>query len=297
MTATALTPAAATEGPIRPGPPLWLGRAGRVTLNAVAVGGFIYLFLPIFEIVRFSFNEPKSKNNIVWNRFTLENWGDPFQSDELNSALWKSLQIGFWAMLASTVMGSLVAIAMSRYRFRGGAIVNLLLVLPLTTPEIVLGASLLNMFVKYRDAPGGYFEQRGFATVLISHTMFCVSFVALTVKARVRGFDWTLEDAAMDLGARPLRVFFRVTFPLILPGILAAGLLAFSLSLDDFIITSFTSGQFLTFPLYLQGAIQKGIPPQIQVLASLILVVSLAIIGLGTLWRVYREGRLAARTT
>jgi spermidine/putrescine transport system permease protein len=266
------------------GVPRWLGRAGSIALNVYAVLGFVYLFAPIFVIVLFSFNQPRGKFNLVWQRFTFDNWAHPFEKHELTQALTKSVQIAVLATIVATILGALIALALARYRFRGGAIVNLLLVLPLTTPEIVLGASLLNLFVKTDT-------QRGFATILIAHIMFCVSFVALTVKARVRGFDWTLEDAAMDLGAPPWRTFRRVTLPLIIPGILAAGLLSFSLSIDDYIVTTFTAGPTVTFPLQIAGAFQREISPQINVLASMILVVSVTLLAVGTLFGARREGR------
>jgi spermidine/putrescine transport system permease protein len=198
----------------------------------------------------------------------------------------KSLQIAFFASLIATVMGSMIAIALSRYRFRGGAVVNMLLILPLTTPEICLGSSLLTLFLIYRH-PG-----LGFFTILIAHVMFCVSFVALTVKARIRGFDWTLEDAAMDLGAPPFRTFRKVTMPLIMPGIIAAFMLSFSLSIDDYIITVFNSGSTVTFPIEIFNEQKVAVPPQIDVLASMILFVSIALIGGGTAFRLIRENRL-----
>ena len=282
MTSPTITPPAA-NGPrqaVLPGRgiPPWLGRAGSWFLNVFALLGFVYLFAPIFVTVLFSFNQPKSKFNLVWQGFTFENWLHPFARSSLTDALVESLKVAAVSTLAATIMGSLIAIALSRYRFRGGAIINLLLVLPLTTPEIVMGASLLNLFVDRG-------VQRGFWTIVIAHVMFSVSFVALTVKARIRGFDWTLEDAAMDLGAPPLRTFRKVTFPLILPGILAAGLLSFSLSIDDYIITTFTAGQTITFPLQIAGAFQREISPQINVLASMILLVSVGLLAVGTLVR------------
>jgi spermidine/putrescine transport system permease protein len=182
------------------------------------------------------------------------------------------------------VLGSLIAIALVRYRFKGGTLVDLLLVLPLTTPEIVLGASLLSLFLDLN-------WQRGFWTIVIAHVLFCTSFVALTVKARIRGFDWTLEDAAMDLGAPPWRTFRRVTLPLITPGIIAAGLLSFALSIDDFIITFFNAGSTETFPLRIFGASRTEIPPQINVLATVILVASVGVMLAGVLVRAALEGR------
>ena len=283
MSAPAYAQVAPGGAAVRPGGvPPWLGRLGSRPLNAYAVLGFAYLFAPIVVIVLFSFNAPRGKFNLVWQHFTLDSWSHPFAKRELTDALVKSLQVALIATVVATILGTLIAIALARYRFRGGALVGLLLVLPLTTPEIVMGASLLNLFVK-TDV------QRSFWTIVIAHIMFSVSFVALTVKARIRGFDWTLEDAAMDLGARPWRTFRKVTLPLIVPGILAAALLSFSLSIDDFIITTFTSGQEVTFPLQIAGAFQREISPQINVLATMILVVSVGLMGGGSYLKARRE--------
>jgi spermidine/putrescine transport system permease protein len=251
---------------------------GRIALTVYALLGFVYLFVPIAFIIAFSFNDPEGRFNLVWQGFTLDNWLNPFAEEELTDAMLYSLRIAALSTVAATVLGSLIAIAISRYDFRGKAGIDLLLVLPLTTPEIVLGASLANIFLDI-----GF--NRGTSTIWIAHVMFSVSFVALTVKARIRGFDWNLEDAAADLGAGPWRTFRLVTFPLILPGIIAAGLLSFALSLDDFIITFFTAGSQNTFPLQVWGGSRNGTPPQINVLASLVLVVSVAIIGLGSVWQ------------
>ncbi|MEK7411152.1 MAG: ABC transporter permease, partial [Actinomycetota bacterium] len=200
--------------------------------------------------------------------------------------LWVSLRIGAVSTIISTILGSLIAVALSRYKFRGSEGINLFLVLPLTTPEIVLGSSLATLFL------GQNFVEFGFVTIVIAHIMFQVSFVALTVRARIRGFDWTLEQAAQDLGASPLRTFWKVTFPLILPGILAAGLLAFALSIDDFIITFFNAGSTVTFPLQIYGAARVRIPPQINVLASMILFASVTILLIGTITGARRQASM-----
>jgi len=250
---------------------------GRIAINVVAGLGLLYLFTPIFFIIAFSFNKPNGNFNIAWQSFTFDNWLNPFAEKSLTSALWKSLEIAAISTLISTVLGSLIALALSRYAFKGSSSINLFLVLPLTTPEIVLGSSLATLFL------GQNFIDFGMTTIIIAHIMFQVSFVALTVRARIRGFDWTLEQAAQDLGASPFRTFTKVTFPLILPGILAAGLLAFALSIDDFIITFFNSGSIQTFPLQIYGASRVRIPPQINVLASMILFLSVAILMTGTI--------------
>ncbi|MGZ8690720.1 MAG: ABC transporter permease, partial [Aeromicrobium sp.] len=176
------------------------------------------------------------------------------------------------------ILGTLVAVALVRQRFRGSKTVDTFLVLPLTSPEVVMGAALLTLFLDF-DWPAGY------TTILLSHIAFEVSFIAMTVRARVRGFDWTLEDASLDLGAGPARTFFKVTLPLIVPGIVAAAMLSFALSLDDFIITYFVSGSTVTYPLYVNAAVKAAVPPQINVLATAILLVSLILLAVGTLWR------------
>lgn len=270
-------------------PPPWMRSFGSRLLNVYAGLALLYLFIPIFVVVAFSFNDPKGRFNLVWQSFTLDNWKDPFAIPELVDAFLFSLKIAAIATLIAVIFGALVSLSLTRYRFRGSGAVNMLLVLPLTTPEIVLGASLGGLFI-LQTYPPPVPQALGQTTIVIAHVMFCVSFVALTVKARLRGFDWTLEEAAMDLGAGPLRVFRTVTLPLMMPGILAAALLSFALSLDDFVITLFTSSpDDVTFPLYIYGARQRALPPQINVLATMILVVSVVLLASGTLWGRIRE--------
>lgn len=251
---------------------------GDVFLRIVAGLVLLYLFLPIFVIVLFSFNKPAGKFNYTWQGFTLENWLDPFKYPPLTDALKLSLNVAAVSTAVAIVLGTLVAIALVRQRWRGQRAVDTFLVLPLTAPEVVMGAALLTLFLDF-DQPAGY------VTILLSHIAFEVSFIAMTVRARVRGFDWTLEDASLDLGAGPARTFFKVTLPLIVPGIVAAAMLSFALSLDDFIITYFVSGSEVTYPLYVNAAVKAAVPPQINVLATAILVVSLILLAAGTLWR------------
>src|SRR6476646_4211387 len=270
------------------------GRVCRTLVNVAAGCSLLYLFLPIFVIVAFSFNEPKGRFNAVWQQFTFENWLHPFVDKALTDALLLSLEIALIAAGVATVLGAFVAVALVRYRFKGGSGVNFLLVLPLTAPEIVLGASLLTLFLEPHLVLFNHSFQLGFTTIVLAHIMFCVSYVALTVKARLRGFDWTLENAAMDLGANPSRVFLRVTLPLIIPGILAAYLLSFALSIDDFIITYFVSGpSTTTFPVRIFGQSRTATPPQINVLASMILIVSVILLAAGSLFGQRRAARLA----
>ncbi|MFI5209154.1 MAG: ABC transporter permease [Gemmatimonadales bacterium] len=245
----------------------------------------VYLFLPIFVIILYSFNKPEGKFNFVWKSFSLDAWSNPFKYPALVDAMKLSLKVASLSTAVATLFGTLIALALCRYVFKGSAVVNLLLVLPLTTPEIVLGSSLLSLFLNLNT-------ETGFRTIVIAHIMFSVSYVALTVRARIRGFDWTLEEAAMDLGATPLRVVTKVTLPLIAPGIAAAAMLSFALSLDDFIITLFNSGSRVTYPLYVYGAQRAAFPPQINVLATAILTGSLLLLGATVLWQ-ERSARLA----
>ena len=259
--------------------PRWPGRA----LDAAAGLVLLYLFLPIFVVVLFSFNQPAGKFNFVWHAFSLAAWRHPFRYPALVDAMKLSVEVAAVATAVATVFGTLIALALTRYRFRGRGLVNALLILPLTVPEVVLGSSLLALFLQL-GAP------TGFGTIVVAHVMFCVSYVAITVRARLRGFDWTLEEAAMDLGATPMRVARRITLPLIAPGIVAAALLSFALSLDDFIITLFNSGTRVTYPLYVYGARRAAFPPQINVVATAILVLSLLALG-ATVWWQQRTAR------
>jgi spermidine/putrescine transport system permease protein len=259
------------------------GGFGDVVLRVIAGLVLLYIFVPIFVIVLFSFNKPAGKFNYTWQGFTLENWANPFKYPALADALRMSLTVAAISTAVAVVLGSLLAIALVRQRFRGGKAVETFLVLPLTAPEVVMGASLLTLFLDLGWATG-------FATILIAHVAFEISFIAMTVRARVRGFDWTLEDASLDLGAGPTRTFFKVTLPLIVPGIVAAAMLSFALSLDDFIITYFVSGSTLTYPLYVNAAVKAAMPPQVDVLATAILVISLILLAAGTLYRRKRIG-------
>jgi spermidine/putrescine transport system permease protein len=238
----------------------------------------LYLFLPIFIIIAYSFNKPDGKFNFVWKAFSFDAWKDPFIFPALVEAMKLSLKVAAVSTTVATIFGAMIALALCRYQWKAAGPVNFLLVLPLTTPEVVLGSSLLSLFLQAN-------VQTGFWTIVIAHIMFSVSYVALTVKARIRGFDWTLEEAAMDLYASPLRVIFKVTLPLIAPGIAAAAMLSFALSLDDFIITLFNAGSQVTYPLYVYGARRAAFPPQINVLATVILLVSLVLLGATVLWQ------------
>jgi spermidine/putrescine transport system permease protein len=235
----------------------------RHLLTAYSILFFAYLLLPIAVVVVFSFNHPTGKFNYTWQGFTWDNWKYWDGVPGIRSAIMLSLEIALLASVAATALGTLIAIALVRYGFRGRATTNILIFLPLSTPEIVLGASLLTLFLNLNVV-------FGFWTILIAHVMFCISFAVVTVKARLVGFDRHLEEAAMDLGANEWTTFRKVTFPLIAPAILAALLLCFAISIDDFVVTYFNSGSDVTFPLFVWGAARIGAPPQVNVIGTAI---------------------------
>lgn len=260
---------------------------GRYVLPVFAGIALLYLLTPIAYTFAFSFNDA-GRTNLVWRGFTLDNWKDPCGAPDVCRAVVNSIQIGLIATAIATVLGTMIAIALVRYRFRFRSTANLLLFLPLATPEVVLGAALLAQFLNLRVNPG-------FATVVLAHVMFCISFVVVTVKARVAGLDPRLEEAAADLYAGPMQAFWRVTFPLLLPGIAAAALLSFSLSFDDFIITNFNSGNTDTFPKFVYVAATRGIPAQANVVGSAMFVIALVIVVAGQLLAARRRKQLARR--
>lgn len=257
----------------------------RYSLPVYATLAVLYLALPVIVMIVFSFNKPAGRSNLAWNEFSIDAWLNPLGRPGLADAVFNSLLLAALTTLIATALGTLIALALVRHSFRGRGAANLLIFLPMSTPEIVLGTSLLTLFVasvQWAFVPAGTFFPLGFNTVLIAHVMFCISFVVVTVRARLQGFPRNLEEAAMDLYADEWTTFWRVTFPLILPGIVAAGLLAFSLSIDDYVITSFTSGQAETFPLYIYGAQQRGIPVQVNVIGTIIFVTAVGFVLLST---------------
>jgi spermidine/putrescine transport system permease protein len=239
----------------------------------------VYLMAPVAVMALFSFNDPAGKSNFVWQGFTLEAWLDPFGVPGLQSAVMLSIGIAFAATIVATVLGTLIALALTRYDFRGRSGTNLFIFLPMATPEIVLGASLLTLFVAIGAPP---FFPLSFITILIAHIMFNISFVVVTVRARLAGFPTHLEEAAMDLGANEFTTFRKVTFPLILPGVMAAALLAFSLSIDDFVITNFTAGGTATFPMFIYAKARIGIPPEVNVIGTIIFLSAVGLVALST---------------
>ncbi|MGN0063703.1 MAG: ABC transporter permease [Nocardioides sp.] len=255
---------------------LWLGNHF-VMISALLV--LAYMFLPILYTFIFSFND-HGKTNIVWQGFTLDHWKDPCGVAGACESLVTSLQIGAISTVVATVLGTMMALAMVRYQFRGKAASNLLVFVPMATPEIVLGASLLTIFVQGFTRFGVHL---GFWTITAAHIMFCLSFVVVAVRARIQSLDPRIEEAAQDLYAGPQATFWRVTFPLILPGVLGAAMLAFSLSFDDFIITNFVSGNESTFPKFVYVSAKRGIPAEANVIGISMFVIAIALVVGGTL--------------
>ena len=262
-----------------------LGCVRRNLLTAYSLLMFAYLLLPIGVVILFSFNNPTGRFNYTWQGFTLKYWQNWNAVPGLWGAMKLSLEIALIASLVATALGTLIALALVRYGFRGRGSTNLLIFLPLSTPEIVLGASLLTLFLNVT------FVQLGFWTILIAHVMFCISFAVVTVKARLVGFDRHIEEAAMDLGANEWTTFRKVTLPLIAPAILAALLLCFAISVDDFVVTYLNAGSETTFPLFVWGAARVGAPPQVNVFGTAIFVVAVTAMLASVLYQRRREVR------
>ncbi|MEV6025212.1 ABC transporter permease [Streptomyces sp. NPDC052036] len=242
----------------------WLRR------NLVILAGLLtlgYLLLPNVIVTVFSFNKPKGRFNYEWQQFSLDAWKNPCGVADMCGSLSISLQIAVWATLGATILGTMIAFALVRYRFRARGAVNSLIFLPMAMPEVVMAASLLTLFLNMG-------AQLGFWTILIAHIMFCLSFVVTAVKARVMSMDPRLEQAAQDLYAGPAQTFLRVTLPIAAPGIAAGALLAFALSFDDFIITNFNAGSTVTFPMFVWGSAQRGTPVQINVIGTTMFIVA-----------------------
>ncbi|GAA4401387.1 ABC transporter permease [Fodinibacter luteus] len=240
-----------------------------------AVAVLAYMMIPNIVVAVFSFNDPVGRYNYTWTQFSTEAWQNPCGAQGLCESLGLSLRIGLVASLAATALGTMIAFALGRYRFRARSATNLLIFMPMATPEVVMGSSLLTLFLMMGVPSGGL-------AITIAHIMFCVSFVVVAVKARVATLDPRLEEAAADLGANPTQTFLRVTLPLAAPGILAGALLAFSLSFDDYIITNFNaSPSSITFPMYVWGAAQRGTPVQVNVIGTLMFLAALVVVVIG----------------
>ena len=232
--------------------------------------GLLYLFLPVLVVILFSFNDYQGRFNVRWEGFTLDHWLDPFAVSEIPEALGISVLLAALSSGIATIIGTLIALALTRYQFKGRAATNVLLFFPMATPEVVMGSSLLGLFVAMGAGTG-------FVTLLLAHILFIISYAVATVRARIVGFDRHMEEAAMDLYANEWDTFRKVTLPMILPGVFAAFLLGFALSLDDFVVSNFTAGTVQTYPLYVWGAARRGIPAQVNVWGTIIFVVTVGV--------------------
>ena len=235
-------------------------------LTSWAVLMYAFLYLPIVVLVVFSFNA--SRSGVVWRGFTLDWYRRLLQDASLALALQNSLIIAVATTGVSTVIGTLAALAMQKYRFRGRLAWNSLVYMPVIIPEIVVGVSLLSLFALLKIA-------LGLGTITIAHIAFCTSYVIIVVRARLEGFDTSLEEASMDLGANKYQTFFYVTLPIIAPGIVSAALLCFTLSIDDFVITFFTQGpNSTTLPVKIYSMLKFGVTPVVNAISTLFLVVT-----------------------
>jgi spermidine/putrescine transport system permease protein len=245
--------------------------------HIVLAGGVLvlaYMFLPIAIVMLMSFNDNSHSRNVyAFRGFTWNNWTGVCKPDGMCQSVLLSIEIAALATVVATILGTLAAFALVRHEFRGRSVMNTVIFLPMASPEIVMGSSLLALFVA-----SGFGGRLGFVTIFIAHVMFCLSFVIVTVKARLSGLDENLEQAAMDLYASEWTTFWRVTFPLVFPGIAAAALLSFSLSFDDFIITNLNAGQTVTFPMFVWGVAQRGIPMQVNVVGTVMFLISLFLV-------------------
>ncbi|MET9484743.1 ABC transporter permease [Streptomyces sp. NPDC006638] len=268
-----------------------MGAVRWIRRNLVVIAGLLtlaYMIVPNVVVMVFSFNKPQGRFNYSWQTFSLDAWKDPCGVADLCGSLSLSLRLATFATIGATVLGTMIAFALVRYRFRARGAINSLIFLPMAMPEVVMAASLLTLFLNLG-------ARLGFTTILIAHIMFCLSFVVTAVKARVLSMDPRLEEAARDLYAGPVQTFVRVTLPIAAPGIAAGALLAFALSFDDFIITNFNAGQTVTFPMFVWGSAQRGTPVQINVIGTAMFIIAVALVGGGQL--ISNRRRKTAATT
>ncbi len=260
--------------------PLEYGR--RRWLQTIMVLGFIFLYAPILTLVAFSFNN--SRRNVTWEGFTFDYYVKAFNNRSLHDTLWNSLVVAFWSTLVATIIGSLLGLALQRYRFPGKGPFEGLVHLPIVIPEICMAAAMLVFFARL-DMP------LGLLTVIVSHIAFSFPFVAVVVRSRMAGFDESLEEASRDLGASPWQTFFNVTLPYMMPGVTAGALLAFTLSLDDFLITFFVSGPAsTTFPVKIYSMVRQSVTPEVNAASTVLILVTLAVTAVG-MWFQSRSGK------
>src|SRR4051794_31925018 len=272
MTVTEATAPVTPSAPLQPAPRGSRDRVRNWALGIWSVLALLYLFIPVFIVVLFSFNDNRGRFNFTWQGFTLRHWQHPFADPDLAKALTTSVEIAILATLIATALGTFMAMALVRYRFRGRSTVALFVFMPLSSPEVVLGAALLAMFLTLN-------VNTGFVTIVIAHVMFTLSYVVVTVKARLEGMDRHIEEASMDLGATEWVTFRKITLPMIAPRVAAPAMLAAAISFDDYVITSFNAGQTQTFPLFIFGATRQGVPAEVNVLATILLIAVLLLMG------------------
>ncbi|SJN11487.1 Putrescine transport system permease protein PotI (TC 3.A.1.11.2) [Leucobacter sp. 7(1)] len=258
---------------------------GKAFVPVVATIALVYLLLPIAHVIMFSFNDA-GRNNIIWRGFTLDNWQNPCGAPQVCTAFGNSILVGVVATVIATVLGTMIALALVRYRFKFRSTISLLLFTPMATPEVVLGAGLAAQFLLAG-------VEKGIGTIILAHTMFCISYVVVAVKARVASLNPAIEEAGRDLYASPGQVFWRITLPMLMPGIIGAALLSFALSFDDFIITNFNSGTATTFPKFIYVSALKGVPAQANVLASIVFIGALLLVILVQIVNINKQKRLA----
>jgi spermidine/putrescine transport system permease protein len=258
-------------------------RADRFLLPGFTGLVIAFLFAPIVVMIVFSFNHPLGHQNITWQGFTFDNYLTIWTRSDITAPMLRSLVIAIGSTLVATTFGTMIALSLTRFEFHGRGALNVLIFIPMTAPEIILGASLLTLWISFGTA-------RGMLTILVAHIMFNISYVVVTVRARLTGFNRALEEAGMDLYADGLTTFRKITFPLIFPGILAAALLSFALSIDDYVITLFSAGGTVTFPLWVYGASRIGIPPEVNALGAIFFLIAFVFMAV-QVWAQRRGGR------
>jgi spermidine/putrescine transport system permease protein len=273
-------PAAAAQRRAPRPAPLEYGR--RAWLRTVLLLSFVFLYAPIFTLIAFSFNN--SRRNVTWEGFTFDYYIKAFNNRSLHDTLWNSLVVAFFSTVISTIIGAMLGLALQRFRFPGKGPFDALVHLPIVIPEVCMAAAMLVFFAGL-NVPFGLF------TITVSHIAFSFPFVAVVVRSRMAGFDESLEEASRDLGANPWQTFFNVTLPYMMPGVVAGALLAFTLSLDDFLITFFVSGPAsTTFPVKIYSMVRQSVTPEVNAASTVLILVTLTVTAIG-MWFQTRSGK------
>lgn len=272
-----------------------MSQAGRNSAftKGMLVLGFVFLYAPILSLMVYSFNE--SRLVTVWSGFSVKWYGELFADQQMMDAAWVSIQVAFWTAWASVVLGTMAAMVMTRFRqFPGKTLFGGLITAPLVMPEVITGLSILLLFVSIGPVIG-IGGQRGMLTIWIAHVTFCMAFVTVVISSRLGELDRSLEEAAMDLGANRLKVFFVITLPIIAPALISGWLLAFTLSLDDLVIASFVSGpSSTTLPMKVFSSVRLGVSPKINALATL-MIAAVSVAAIIGWWVMHREERKRQR--